>query len=133
MMEKRTKQQSVEIWPVLFHKYDPKNTLLGNTGNILVVLQPTSTLHSVLYPISKSNSLSPFNLLMILKQNKWWWMNTINDGEMNCMVKLWWKRNSIEYLVVKYHLWRQKKIKSSNKSSRKFNFLTLRYFQNKHS
>ena len=51
MMEKGPKQQSVEIWHVPFQNYDPIDSQLGTTGKFLAILQPTSPLHSVVYPI----------------------------------------------------------------------------------
>ena len=47
MMKKHPKQQSVEIWPIQFMKYDPINAQIKNTGKIVVALQPTTPLHSV--------------------------------------------------------------------------------------
>ena len=57
MMEKVTKKQSIEILPITFQNDDPINDHLKNTGNILVALQPTPPLHSVVYPISEANSI----------------------------------------------------------------------------
>ena len=70
MMWKGPKQKYVEFQPVTFQNYDPINAQIDNTGIICVVLQPTSTLHSVVYTISEANSSTPFNLLIQFKQNR---------------------------------------------------------------
>ena len=64
MMEKGTKQQYVEIGPIPFQNDDPINYLIENTGKILVVLQPTSPLHCVAYPILEANPSTPLSLLI---------------------------------------------------------------------
>ena len=64
MLEKETKQQSVEIWPIPFHNYDPINAQLENTGKLLFALQHTSPLHSVVYSISEANPSTSFNLMI---------------------------------------------------------------------
>ena len=46
-MEKGPKQQSVDIWPITFHKDNPIYAHLDNTGKSLFALHPTSPLHSV--------------------------------------------------------------------------------------
>ena len=53
-----------------FYKYDPLNYQPENTDKILVVLQPKSPLHSVVYPILEANSSTPLHLLIRLKQNQ---------------------------------------------------------------
>ena len=55
IIEKIPKQKFVEIWPVQFHNDNPINYQLDNTGNVLVVLQLTSPLNPVAYPISEAN------------------------------------------------------------------------------
>ena len=56
MIEKLPKEQSVDIWPIPFQNDDPINSHLENKGKILVSLKPKFLLHSVVYPISESNS-----------------------------------------------------------------------------
>ena len=51
IMEKVPNQQYVEIRPIPFHNENPINYQLDNTGNVLVVLQPTSPWHHIVYPI----------------------------------------------------------------------------------
>ena len=51
MMEKLSKQQYVDIWPIPSND-DPINAQIDNTRNISVTLHPKTVLHSVLYPIS---------------------------------------------------------------------------------
>ena len=46
-MDKGQKQQYVEIRSIPFHKYDPINAQLDNTVKIIVALQTTYPLHSV--------------------------------------------------------------------------------------
>ena len=70
MMEKVLKKQSIDIWPIRYQNYDPINAQLDNTGKSLVALQPTSPLHSVLYPIPEAKSSTLFNLLIRFRQNK---------------------------------------------------------------
>ena len=55
-MEKEKNKQYYEIWPIYFQTDDPINSHLDNTGKILAALQPTSSLNSILYPISEGNS-----------------------------------------------------------------------------
>ena len=70
MTKKVPNQQSVEIRPIPFHNHDLINYQIENTGKSLVALQPTSLLHSVVYPISESNPPTPFNLLILFKFKK---------------------------------------------------------------
>ena len=46
-MDNVPNQQYVDIWLIPFQKDDPINDQLENTGKILVLLQPTYTLNSV--------------------------------------------------------------------------------------
>ena len=61
MVEKRQKQQYVDIQPVPFQNDDPIKSQIENTGKCLVALQPTSSLHFVVYPISEANPSNPFH------------------------------------------------------------------------
>ena len=65
MMEKVPKQQPVEFWYTPFQNDDTLNDQLENTGNILVALKPSHSLHSVVYPISEAKSSTLFKLLMM--------------------------------------------------------------------
>ena len=80
-MDKIPKQKYVEIWSIPIHNYDPINDQLENTGKILFALQPTSPLHSCVYPVSDPNSSTPFNLLVQFKRNRLWVMNVVNFGK----------------------------------------------------
>ena len=55
MTEKGTNQQYFEIQNIPFQNDDPINDQLDNTGKFLVALEPTSPLHSFVYPISEAN------------------------------------------------------------------------------
>ena len=52
MMEKQSKQQSIVIRPVNFQNDDPIIDQINNIGKCLVALQPKSSLHSIVYPVS---------------------------------------------------------------------------------
>ena len=69
-MDKVTKQQYVEIWPIPFQNDDPLNSHIYNTGKIRGALQPASPLHSVVYPISEANFSTQYNFLIQFKQNR---------------------------------------------------------------
>ena len=81
MMEKGPKQKYVDIRPIPFNNDDPINSQLENTWNILVALQIKYPLNYIVYPILEANSSTPFNLLIRLKQNRWWGMNVMNYGK----------------------------------------------------
>ena len=70
MTEKGPKQQYVEIWTIPFQNGDPINAQLENTGNVLIALQPTPTLHYVVYPILEAYLSTPFNLLIRFNKNR---------------------------------------------------------------
>ena len=79
-MGKWPKLKYVDIKPLSFQNNDPINAQLENTGKIVVALKLKPPLHYVVYPISKANSSTTFNLLIRLHQNRWWVMNVMNDG-----------------------------------------------------
>ena len=77
MVDEGPKQQYVETRTTNFHNYNLINSQIENTGKSLVALQPTSQLHSVVYPILEANPSTPFNLLIRFKQRQ------VMGNEMN--------------------------------------------------
>ena len=64
MTEKGTNKKCADIWPITFNNDDPISAHIENTYKLLVALQPTHPLHSIVYPILEANLSNPFNLLI---------------------------------------------------------------------
>ena len=69
MMEKVSKQQYVDIWPIPSND-DPINAQIDNTRKVSVQLYPKTPLYSVLYPIFKASLSTQYNALIQLTRNK---------------------------------------------------------------
>ena len=112
---------------IQFHNNDPINDQLDNTGKISVALQPVSSLHFVVYPISEAKPSTPFTFWYALIKGSSWLLNKPYEWWGNEFMMYWqWKWNAIKIYNCTVSFMETKISKSGNKISRQLNLITLR-------